>query len=288
MTATDAILAALASMGAVVLGTLPGAVAFGVVFAVLCAWFPCNPGKPWWRKTELLTDLCWWFVVPLLGRYMSIALLVVGFVLVGAAVGSEYGMGSGPLASLPFWAQVVAYFAISDLLLYATHRMFHGRSLWRYHAIHHSSEELDWISAPRFHPVDQFLHLIVPDAVVILLGAPPEVMAFVAPFQAWHSGLIHANLNWDFGPFRYVLVSPVYHRWHHTDVARGGEKNYAATFPIFDVAFGTAYMPRGVLPDGYGVDDPHFPKGFGEQLLYPWRKSPAEAPAQAADVERAA
>ena len=35
--------------------------------------------------------------------------------------------------------------------------------------------------------------------------------------------------------------------------------------------FGTYYMPKGVLPDNFGVDDPHFPKGFEQQMLYPLR-----------------
>jgi sterol desaturase/sphingolipid hydroxylase (fatty acid hydroxylase superfamily) len=87
---------------------------------------------------------------------------------------------------------------------------------------------------------------------------------------------VHVNIKWDFGPFCWVLASPVYHRWHHTDVARGGSKNFAATFPIFDLMFGTYYMPRGVLPDGYGVDDPDFPKTFGAQLLYPFRSKAPE------------
>jgi sterol desaturase/sphingolipid hydroxylase (fatty acid hydroxylase superfamily) len=271
----DAIVDTVLGLGNAVIGVIPRTVAFGILFAVLCALFPCNPGKPWWRKPEIVTDLFWWFLFPLIGRYMSIALLLLGgglLVLLGAAPERLLGPDFGPLAGLPFWLQAVIYLIAADLLLYVTHRAFHGASLWRFHAIHHSSENLDWISANRFHPVDQLLHSALPDAVLLLLGIPSDVIIAIAPFQAWHGALIHANLNWDFGPFRYLLVSPVYHRWHHTDVARGGSKNFAATFPLFDVLFGTVYMPRGVLPDGYGVDNPDFPKDAGGQLLYPFRQ----------------
>ena len=38
----------------------------------------------------------------------------------------------------------------------------------------------------------------------------------VGPFNIFHSAFVHANLNWTFGPLRYVISSPVFHRWHHS------------------------------------------------------------------------
>ena len=55
---------------------------------------------------------------------------------------------------------------------------------------------------------------------------------------------LHANLNWTFGPFRYVLASPVFHRWHHVREPAIHDKNFAPTFPIFDLMFGTFHMPK--------------------------------------------
>ncbi len=105
------------------------------------------------------------------------------------------------------------------------------------------------------------------------------------PFNVGTSALVHANLDWDFGWFRYVLVSPVYHRWHHTSAERGGSSNFAGTFPLYDLAFGTFHMPAGQRPDAYGVDDPHFPKGFFGQLLHPFRRRrAAPAPEKRAEV----
>jgi sterol desaturase/sphingolipid hydroxylase (fatty acid hydroxylase superfamily) len=48
--------------------------------------------------------------------------------------------------------------------------------------------------------------------------------------------------------------------------------NFAGTFPIWDLLFGTFYMPANVLPDAYGIDDTGFPEGFGAQMLYPFRR----------------
>jgi sterol desaturase/sphingolipid hydroxylase (fatty acid hydroxylase superfamily) len=92
------------------------------------------------------------------------------------------------------------------------------------------------------------------------------------PFGVFMSAFVHANLNWTLGPFKYVLASPVFHRWHHTALDRGGSKNFAGTFPIFDLLFGTFYMPAKALPDDYGVPDPAFPKGFAAQMVYPFKQ----------------
>ena len=73
---------------------------------------------------------------------------------------------------------------------------------------------------------------------------------------------MHANLDWTLGPFKYVIAGPVFHRWHHTAADRGGEKNFAATFPVLDLMFGTFYMPAGELPDHYGIAEREFPKSF--------------------------
>jgi sterol desaturase/sphingolipid hydroxylase (fatty acid hydroxylase superfamily) len=62
----------------------------------------------------------------------------------------------------------------------------------------------------------------------------------------------------------------VFHRWHHTAADRGGEKNFAATFPVLDVIFGTFYMPVGEKPDKYGIADETFPTSFTAQLTHPF------------------
>ncbi len=98
-------------------------------------------------------------------------------------------------------------------------------------------------------------------------------MLWVGPFTTATSAMVHANLNWTFGPFKYVFASPVFHRWHHTAADRGGSSNFAGTFPIWDLMFGTFYMPENELPDAYGIDDKQFPEGFPGQMLYPFPAS---------------
>src|SRR5262249_8355033 len=83
---------------------------------------------------------------------------------------------------------------------------------------------------------------------------------------------------WTFGPLRYVLASPVFHRWHHTTQEEGLNRNFAPTFPFLDLAFGTFYMPPGKLPERFGNGEPDYPEGFFGQLLRPLWMPASAAP----------
>jgi len=253
---------------------VPVTIAMAVVFTLLSWLSPCNAGKPWWNKRGLVTDLCYWIVIPIFTRYMRIGLTVLFTVYLLGIRGSEaiikfYDHGHGPLAQLPLWLQAVIYIVASDFLLYWVHRGFHKKLLWKYHAVHHSSQDLDWISASRFHPFNLMFGTVMVDVVLLLAGVAPDIFLFVGPFNTFTSALVHANLNWTFGPLKYVIASPVFHRWHHTHPEEGGERNFAGTFSLFDWMFGTFYMPQNQLPQVYGLTDHAFPASFGLQLLYP-------------------
>jgi sterol desaturase/sphingolipid hydroxylase (fatty acid hydroxylase superfamily) len=263
-------------IGQSLVGIVPISIALAAAFTLLSSFWACNPGRPWWRKRDLLTDLCYWFLIPLIGRYLRIGLLVLGAALAfGATTAPElaelYEDGHGPLAQLPLWAQAAIFLVGSDLMMYWSHRAFHRAPLWKYHAVHHSSEELDWISAARFHPVNLFLGSVAADVVLLLAGISPKIFVILGPFTVAHSAFVHANLSWTLGPFRYVLAGPVFHRWHHTSADRGGDKNFAPTFPLLDLMFGTFYMPANEVPDAYGIADKHFPTGLDRQMLYPFK-----------------
>jgi sterol desaturase/sphingolipid hydroxylase (fatty acid hydroxylase superfamily) len=255
--------------------TIPISLALAAAFTFLTAFWACNPGQPWWRKRDLVTDLCYWFFIPVIARYLRIGLLIVGAALLFRITTADgliafYDNGHGPLAALPLPVQMVIFLVGEDIILYWTHRLFHGQRMWRYHAVHHSSEELDWISAARFHPVELFLRGVSADVIMLLIGISPNVLVVLGPLTIAHSAFVHANLNWTLGPFKYVIATPVFHRWHHTAADRGGEKNFASTFPILDILFGTFYMPKGELPDRYGIGEPEYPASFPAQLVHPF------------------
>jgi sterol desaturase/sphingolipid hydroxylase (fatty acid hydroxylase superfamily) len=265
------------SVGETFMKGIPISLGLAAVFTVLTHFWACNPGRHWWQKPDLVTDLCYWFFIPVFARYFRIGLLVAGAaVLFGITTADGliafYENGHGPLAALPLVAQIILFLVGEDFITYWTHRLFHGVRLWKYHAVHHSSEELEWISAARFHPINLFFGSVIADVVLLLAGISPNVFVVLGPFTIAHSAFVHANLDWTLGPFKYVIASPVFHRWHHTAAERGGEKNFAATFPVLDLLFGTFYMPAKELPDRYGVDDKTFPTSFGAQLVHPFTR----------------
>ncbi len=254
---------------------LPISIGLAALFTVLTWFWACNPGRAWWNKPDLVTDVCYWFFIPVITRFLRIGLLIVAAAIVFQITTAQglvafYENGHGPLAALPLVAQGIIFLVGEDIILYWTHRWFHGAAMWKYHAVHHSSEELEWISAARFHPVNLFLGSVAADVVLLFAGISPNVFLVLGPLTIAHSAFVHANLDWTLGPFKYVIASPVFHRWHHTAADRGGEKNFAATFPILDVIFGTFYMPAGELPDHYGIADRAFPESFGGQLVHPF------------------
>jgi sterol desaturase/sphingolipid hydroxylase (fatty acid hydroxylase superfamily) len=267
----------LSFLGETMMRVLPVTLGIAVVFSVLSHFWALNPGTPWWRKRELFTDALYWFFIPIMARFVRITFLVIGAAFVFGIQGDEaliafYDNGHGPLATLPLWAQALVFLVVSDFMLYWVHRLFHGNALWKYHAIHHSSEEVDWISAARFHPVNLIFGSILVDVVLLLAGISPNVMLWIGPFTTAHSAFVHANLNWSFGPLRYVIATPVFHHWHHEADAAGCGSNFAGTFPVWDMMFGTYYWPQDKLPSNYGAADPQMPSGFLAQLVYPFRQ----------------
>jgi sterol desaturase/sphingolipid hydroxylase (fatty acid hydroxylase superfamily) len=262
--------------GQTIIKVVPITIALALIFSVMTYFWACNPGTPWWRKRGLVTDICYWFFVPVIARVVRISLMVTGAaVFFNIREPDElialYDNGHGPLSELPLWVQAAIFLILSDFMLYWTHRMFHGGGFWKYHAIHHSSKDLDWISAARFHPVNLFLGTVAVDVILLLAGISPNIMLWVGPFTTFHSAFVHANLNWTLGPFKYAIATPVFHRWHHTSLKEGGDTNFAGTFPVWDILFGTFRMPDNVLPDNYGVDDQAIPDEIGGQLAYPFR-----------------
>jgi sterol desaturase/sphingolipid hydroxylase (fatty acid hydroxylase superfamily) len=273
-----------AKIAETVSGFLPSAVAFAAVFSVLSLFSSqaCNPGRPWWRNPGLLTDICYLVIVPFVAPYLRMSLMIAGAALLSgvmttAQIADYFEHGRGPLAVLPFWAQVGVYVAASDFLLYWTHRIFHGNAMWRYHAIHHSAEQVDWTTAYRFHPVNLWLGSFLVTAIMLFLGVSPAVLLLLVPFDTATAAFVHANLNWTLGPLKYVVATPVFHRWHHTAPDEGGERNFGSLLSIWDVLFGTFHMPAGQVPAHYGVEEAGYPQDFVGQFLHPFRQWLAQA-----------
>jgi sterol desaturase/sphingolipid hydroxylase (fatty acid hydroxylase superfamily) len=261
--------------------TLIGLVVLGALFWPLERLWPARRGQPRWRADHP-TDLAYWFFTPFVTRAVTRLSLAVAVVALAVALGvpldaaamrefAAAGRG-GIVAQQPAWLQVLEVLLLGDLIGYASHRLFHGRRLWRFHAIHHSSTRLDWLSSVRLHPVNDVVGRLLQAVPLFLLGFPPTLLAGYVPFLTFYAILLHANVRWTFGPLRYVLASPAFHHWHHTTEAEGLDKNFAGLFPFIDLLFGTFYMPRDRTPSAYGLLHNDVPTGLFGQLAYPFRR----------------
>jgi sterol desaturase/sphingolipid hydroxylase (fatty acid hydroxylase superfamily) len=174
------------------------------------------------------------------------------------------------IGALPFWVQLPTIILISDIGFYTAHRLFHKIPwLWKFHAVHHSIEELDWLAAHRVHPVDQILTKAASLAPIFALGFSAAPIAVYFFIYQWQSLFIHSNVGIGFGPLRWLIASPQFHHWHHANQTEAFDKNFAGQLSFLDAAFGTLHMPGRELPARYGTDDP-VPDGYIAQLAYPF------------------
>jgi sterol desaturase/sphingolipid hydroxylase (fatty acid hydroxylase superfamily) len=272
-----------------------GLVLLGALFWLVERVWGDLPKPSWLRRAGARTDLAFWFFTPLVTKTLTrLALaLVIGLLVVSTgrsldvtraafAAGefpdlSVLGLGT-QLRALPIGLQIVLGLLLTDLIAYWTHRAFHRGRLWDVHAVHHSSKDLDWFSSARLHPLNDLATRVVQAVPVLLLGFDPLVFVVVTPVTTLFSLLLHANVNWSFGPLRYVITSPVFHRWHHTSEDEGLDTNFAGLFPVWDLLFGTFHMPEGRRPTEFGVQGDTVPEGFLAQLAYPFRPAPAAEP----------
>jgi sterol desaturase/sphingolipid hydroxylase (fatty acid hydroxylase superfamily) len=242
--------------------------------------FALRPQQAVFRR-DWANDLIYLLVNGLLIKLGLVAILAATMFAAAQIVPASFQAAIG---GLPYWVQIPAAIVLSDLGFYWTHRMFHAVPwLWRFHAIHHSIEELDWLAAARVHPIDQNLTKGVSLIPVVALGFSEWAIGVYVLLYHWQSVLIHANVRIGFGPLRLLVASPEFHHWHHSNDREIRDRNFAGQLSFLDALFGTLHMPRGQMPTTYGLDRP-MPQHYPLQLLYPFvgDRVPESVPAPAA------
>jgi sterol desaturase/sphingolipid hydroxylase (fatty acid hydroxylase superfamily) len=235
------------------------------------------------RKKRLL-DLLYVFGAVFIISSITTGVIVVGVMILGPLVPSGL---SAWLSGQHMIFQVIAIMIIADIGYYTLHRMHHEIPfLWKFHAVHHSIEELDWLAAYRTPPFDQSLTRGLSLAPVFALGFSTAAIGVWGFIFTWHSLLKHSNIKINFGPLRWVLLEPVFHHWHHANEEHAFDKNYAGQLPILDIIFGTAIMENRFGPSKYGTDT-YVPDDFVGQLVHPIKSAlidddePSRAPLEA-------
>ncbi len=174
----------------------------------------------------------------------------------------------------PRWLQFAVLVLVADLANYAGHRALHEIGpLWRLHAVHHSSTELDWLSTSRGHPLDQIINLVVTMIPIYAIGFDLSFSAAFVAFQFYFPFLAHANTRITLRPLSAVLVTPAFHHWHHALEPEAVNRNYGAIFSVWDRLLRTSYLPRR-MPTAYGLRDA-MPASWLGQLAAPFRARPS-------------
>ena len=220
-------------------------------------------------RKEWRTDLAYFFVAHVLVQFVLIA-VTASTATIDALVASQTLKTA--VQSLPIWLQFLLAVFVADLAQALLHRGYHNIPwLWRFHAVHHSSRNMDWLAGSRTHLLEVMLTRGVVLLPLVLLGfAPAAVNAYVI-LVGLQAVLAHANLRINFGWLEYLLVTPRYHHWHHARQADYIDVNYAIHLPLVDMLMGTFKLPpHGQWPAEYGVMKlDTVPRGFWAQALMP-------------------
>ncbi|MEM7411972.1 MAG: sterol desaturase family protein [Myxococcota bacterium] len=246
-------------------------VANTVVFVFIERLWPHRPEQLTLRK-EWKLDLVYYVFNHLM---VSVILLVTTFFSEGLFGWAVHDGLQNLVRSQPVWLQFIEVLFAADFAQYWGHRLMHEHPrLWNFHAVHHCPAEMDWLSGSRIH----FAEVLFTRSTVILplflLGFSEAAINGYVVWVSIQGVLIHSNVGWNFGPLRYLFVTPHFHHWHHAADAEAIDRNYAANLPVLDMLFGTHVDNPGRWPERYGVVGKPLPKSFLAQHLYPFVAPP--------------
>lgn len=249
-----------------VLSTVAAFVVLFLIFRPLEAVFPAKPGQPILRP-HWSVDLAFF-----VGQYIAWNAVVL-WVLVQFGAGVRELVPSGLrefVASRPIYVQVLLVIVLSDFFVYWGHRAQHYFTfLWRFHAVHHSAEHLDWLAAHREHPIDSIYTIGLLNLPLYLTGVPISTIAYFAAFRGLWAIYIHSNVRLPIGPLRVLIGAPELHHWHHDRDRNAG--NYANLSPLMDVIFGTYKCPDHE-PREFGTVEP-MRQGYLDLLWFPFQRN---------------
>jgi sterol desaturase/sphingolipid hydroxylase (fatty acid hydroxylase superfamily) len=174
----------------------------------------------------------------------------------------------------PVWVQVLMMVLLVELMRYWLHRACHETdTLWRLHSVHHSVERLYWLNTSRFHPVEKTLQMMLDSLPFLVMGVSVEVLMLYYLTYSSNGFLQHSNVDLHYGPLNYIVGSAETHRWHHSQEPREANHNYGSTLLVWDVVFGTWFLPAGREVEQLGLREA-YPRSFAGLLAAPFRKGP--------------
>lgn len=206
--------------------------------------------KPWRRgqklfRKEFFQDL---FLLFFNGHYFAVLFAYVTafctqWLFPVIAVAKSWNLLGGQSIVL----QALTYFLLKDFLDWCVHNLLHRvPGLWKFHKLHHSIVEMDWIGNFRFHWMEIVVYQGLTYFPLVILGADPLAILLVALAATLIGHLNHSNLDITWGPLRYLFNSSRMHIWHHMyhlPENRLTGVNFGISLSLWDWLFRTAYWP---------------------------------------------
>jgi sterol desaturase/sphingolipid hydroxylase (fatty acid hydroxylase superfamily) len=227
----------------------------------------------------LIQDFLGWFCLGAVARVALVGLFVSGLYWV-----CERYLAGLRIQAVALWPTALAAalaVLVGDLLNWLHHYIRHKVGVfWLFHTIHHSQKQMNMFTDLRVHLVEYVVTKPITVFPLFVLGLDMELAFWLTLVLESYTRIYHGNLRTDYGPLRYVLVTPQSHRIHHSAEPRHADRNFAVLFSFWDRLFGTQWTRYDEYPRT-GVQDAGFPhersvSGLGvvtnylRQLAYPF------------------
>ena len=142
--------------------------------------------------------------------------------------------------------------------------------LWRVHAVHHAPQRLYTLNVGRFHPIDKGLQFVFDALPFLALGVQEDVLSLYFVWYAVNGFFQHSNADVRLGWLNYVVSGPELHRWHHSMQKEESNHNYGNHLIVWDVVFGSRYLPADGSVGALGLVNRQYPRGFLDQMAAPF------------------
>jgi sterol desaturase/sphingolipid hydroxylase (fatty acid hydroxylase superfamily) len=179
------------------------------------------------------------------------------------------------LVGYPEIVRFVVFLVAADLISYWRHRLMHTRWLWPLHAVHHEQREVTAFTATRLHIGEALVSTVPMIALTAMIGNSPRDPMWFFVLRNSLAAAHHSGLRWRFGPFYWILVSPLFHSAHHAIDVEVSEHNYGGLLSVWDLLFGT-HVNTFAAPPRVGVEGLSMPtlwSQFWKPLATMWADS---------------
>ena len=250
--------------GPLVLSTYLPVVLAALAIGLLEVYFPY---RACWRanRREALQDSI--FMILVQGVLpLGLTFLAATIILESTGFHARFWPHHWPVAG-----QAVLMLVLADFARYWMHRAFHSfRPLWQIHAVHHAPHKLYWLNVARFHPLEKAMQFLLDALPFIVVGVDSAVLSLYFVFYACNGFFQHSNIHVKLGWLNYLISGPELHRWHHSVNKRESDRNFGNNLIIWDLIFGTRYLPGKGSVGPVGLVNRDYPSSFLAQLRTPF------------------